>query len=38
MSGPTPYLFFNSGGHGAIDDAIRLDDVNAAGLRFGDFL
>jgi len=36
--GTDTYLFFASGGQGAIDDAIRLDDVSAAGLRLGDFL
>jgi serralysin len=36
--GADTLLFFNSGGHGALDDAIQLDDVNAAGFRLGDFL
>ena len=36
--GADTYLFFAADGDGAIDDAIRLDNVNAAALRLTDFL
>jgi Ca2+-binding RTX toxin-like protein len=36
--GSDTYLFFAANGQGAIDDAIRLDNLDAATLRLGDFL
>lgn len=38
QAGSDTYLFFAADGDGAIDDAIRLDNLNAATLRLGDFL